>query len=626
MKLAWRCIAAPVFGLILVSGSTAVAASAENGISSAGATSSVATGLGVRPTAWDDGEGHFGHLSPGTAGTTPLTTRPGATPGPVTPHATLTPGEVEIAQYGQPEDVGAFRNTGFWVIRFDPPFDPPYTITKIRFPSFTFNGVPAVFPSVRLCAPTPPVGLPNVAAPLHQVAPFAGSPDGMNEIPVNISVADSGRIFYVCVEFPSSGNADFPSNYPFLRMDYRDLERGWFATSFSLLPSGLPRESNLDRNIILSMVCQLPPEVVPIEASSNLGANLLDTGLHFTFQRPADTRADGFRMRRHSLLRTDLLWRSGQGPWHIGASVGGGATVATISLDSLPRVGPVIWTAQAVDKAGHRAVPSSTTIATNFLGFFNQVVGYDPDEPNGSPSEATPVVPPVYLRPETIFPAGDRDFFSFYAKSGDVIDASAAILGRDGYNDLDLVMLLYDNAGKIVAMGFNSNQTLDPRITYTVPQRPCSSWSVTPRKFMLRVEDIRGSLISPTTAPRVVVPIIYGLILKVGLAPAAAMRFPGDVNADGFAFRNAGPNPANPESKFLYVLPQSASGIRVTLRIYDVAGRLIRSLVDRNEQSGPHAAEWDGTDGTGRHVSSGTYYARLEAGTYRHDEKVSIVK
>src|SRR5439155_21841525 len=54
------------------------------------------------------------------------------------------------------ENIVTFRNSGFLVKRFDLPFTPPYTVTKITFPSFTFNaqfGRPplnATFPSVRL--------------------------------------------------------------------------------------------------------------------------------------------------------------------------------------------------------------------------------------------------------------------------------------------------------------------------------------------------------------------------------------------------------------------------------------------------------------------------------------------
>jgi len=74
------------------------------------------------------------------------------------------------------------------------------------------------------------------------------------------------------------------------------------------------------------------------------------------------------------------------------------------------------------------------------------------------------------------------------------------------------------------------------------------------------------------------------------------------------------------------VLPNAANGTRVSLRVYDVQGRMVRTLVDRNEPAGPHTVVWDGTDDSGRRVSSGTYFARIEAGTFREQARVVFVK
>jgi flagellar hook assembly protein FlgD len=52
----------------------------------------------------------------------------------------------------------------------------------------------------------------------------------------------------------------------------------------------------------------------------------------------------------------------------------------------------------------------------------------------------------------------------------------------------------------------------------------------------------------------------------------------------------------------------------VELRIYDLAGRLVRTLVDGPRAAGVNQVTWDGTDARGRAVASGTYYARLIAG------------
>jgi len=64
----------------------------------------------------------------------------------------------------------------------------------------------------------------------------------------------------------------------------------------------------------------------------------------------------------------------------------------------------------------------------------------------------------------------------------------------------------------------------------------------------------------------------------------------------------------------------------VKLRIYDVNGRLVRTLVDRDQPAGPHVAVWNGTDDAGRGVASGHYYARIDAGQFTEKVGVTILK
>jgi len=49
-----------------------------------------------------------------------------------------------------------------------------------------------------------------------------------------------------------------------------------------------------------------------------------------------------------------------------------------------------------------------------------------------------------------------------------------------------------------------------------------------------------------------------------------------------------------------------------TLRVYDVSGRLVRTLVDGRQAKGGHSVVWDGRSNDGREVSSGVYFVRLE--------------
>jgi len=70
------------------------------------------------------------------------------------------------------------------------------------------------------------------------------------------------------------------------------------------------------------------------------------------------------------------------------------------------------------------------------------------------------------------------------------------------------------------------------------------------------------------------------------------------------------PNPFRPSTSISYELACSGA---VSLRIYDVSGRLVRTLVDGSQQAMTHRIEWNGDDDAGRAVASGVYFYRLEA-------------
>lgn len=89
------------------------------------------------------------------------------------------------------------------------------------------------------------------------------------------------------------------------------------------------------------------------------------------------------------------------------------------------------------------------------------------------------------------------------------------------------------------------------------------------------------------------------------------------------ALAQAAPNPFNPATELRFTV---AGAGRVTLRIYDQRGRLVRSLVDEPLPAGEHRAAWDGRDGAGRLAAAGVYLAELRAGAERQMRKLSLVK
>ncbi|HLB00679.1 MAG TPA: T9SS type A sorting domain-containing protein, partial [Bacteroidota bacterium] len=78
------------------------------------------------------------------------------------------------------------------------------------------------------------------------------------------------------------------------------------------------------------------------------------------------------------------------------------------------------------------------------------------------------------------------------------------------------------------------------------------------------------------------------------------------------------PNPFNPTTTLSYTLP---SKVHVTLRVYDLLGRVMTTLVDKVEEGGEHRVRWD-ADG----IPSGIYFYRLVAGDYTRTLKMVVMK
>jgi len=64
----------------------------------------------------------------------------------------------------------------------------------------------------------------------------------------------------------------------------------------------------------------------------------------------------------------------------------------------------------------------------------------------------------------------------------------------------------------------------------------------------------------------------------------------------------------------------------VSLKIYDVTGRLVRELVSESLAAGPHSRVWQGRDNSGRQVPSGAYYVRLVTNGMVDSRKIMLLK
>jgi hypothetical protein len=84
------------------------------------------------------------------------------------------------------------------------------------------------------------------------------------------------------------------------------------------------------------------------------------------------------------------------------------------------------------------------------------------------------------------------------------------------------------------------------------------------------------------------------------------------------------PNPFNPSTSIRYDVP--TGGRAVTLRVYNVSGKLIRTLVDGPQAAGQKTVAWNGRDDRGRSVASGVYFYRLQAPGYKKTLKMILIQ
>ena len=90
-----------------------------------------------------------------------------------------------------------------------------------------------------------------------------------------------------------------------------------------------------------------------------------------------------------------------------------------------------------------------------------------------------------------------------------------------------------------------------------------------------------------------------------------------------FALLQNYPNPFNPETTIKYNL---AEGADVQLRIYNIVGQVVRTLVAERQSAGRYQMRWNGTDDRGMTVSSGIYFYHISAGKFQDQRRLMLLK
>ena len=104
----------------------------------------------------------------------------------------------------------------------------------------------------------------------------------------------------------------------------------------------------------------------------------------------------------------------------------------------------------------------------------------------------------------------------------------------------------------------------------------------------------------------------------VNVTPLSGVITPVSNIPDKYSLSQNNPNPFNPTTNINYSIPKSGL---VTLRIFDLLGREIATLVNEEKASGSYTEEFDGSN-----LPSGTYFYRMESGTFIETKKMMLMK
>ena len=100
--------------------------------------------------------------------------------------------------------------------------------------------------------------------------------------------------------------------------------------------------------------------------------------------------------------------------------------------------------------------------------------------------------------------------------------------------------------------------------------------------------------------------------------PAVDAPTPGTVPTT-WALRGGRPNPFRDATRLAFDLPERAS---VRLVVYDVQGRLVKTVVNGAREAGSYRETWSGRDEAGVPISPGVYFVRIEAGKFSATERI----
>jgi hypothetical protein len=133
------------------------------------------------------------------------------------------------------------------------------------------------------------------------------------------------------------------------------------------------------------------------------------------------------------------------------------------------------------------------------------------------------------------------------------------------------------------------------------------------------VFDSRDVAISPSGATSYVTFAALNTVLFLQTGSVTGVNEKNEASVPGpFSLSQNYPNPFNPSTTIEFALPREE---HVTLKVYNLVGTEVATLVNRKFPAGKHKAEWNG-----QNFPSGVYFYRLEAGDFMQTRKLTLVR
>jgi hypothetical protein len=129
---------------------------------------------------------------------------------------------------------------------------------------------------------------------------------------------------------------------------------------------------------------------------------------------------------------------------------------------------------------------------------------------------------------------------------------------------------------------------------------------------------IRYTIIHPTGSDTAFTPAPFEILLITGVSESpTALDFPGVLLGIPY------PNPLNGSVSIPYSLEKSGE---TSLQIYDLSGKLVRTLVDQMKEPGHYSLIWDGRNDRGENLASGIFYVQLKSQNVSRSRKIVLLK